>query len=126
MKVETGVVGMANGVVPIPTRIYYDALSDPYAVRFEFIEPGTKKVVWTFGRDLLIEGLKLPTGLGDVKVRPEFDAVWILISAPGGSCNFRYNRSDIQDFVNRMTYLVPRDKEHELVNWDEEMKVFEE
>ena len=43
--------------------------SDPYAVSASF---GTTagEIVWTFGRDLLRDGLGGPVGIGDVRVWP--------------------------------------------------------
>ncbi|MCG8965244.1 MULTISPECIES: SsgA family sporulation/cell division regulator [Streptomyces] len=55
--------------VPLSAELSYD-VADPYAVRLSFGEPTTSSVDWVFARELLAEGLRRPTGSGDVLVLP--------------------------------------------------------
>ena len=56
---------------PLEAELQYDP-SDPYAVTTVFMT-GRSQVRWTFGRDLLTEGLYEPSGDGDVHVWPCLD-----------------------------------------------------
>lgn len=88
---------------------------DPYAASIMFLT-GETEVAWTFGRDLLIDGLREPTGLGDVQLRPCLDsrghaAVIIELHSPAGGALARARMSDLEAFVDQMTTLVPRGAE---------------
>ncbi len=49
--------------------------SDPFAVAMTFVT-GEGDLVWTFGRDLLAEGITTPAGDGDVHVAPAIGLSW--------------------------------------------------
>src|SRR5436305_4454074 len=53
-----------GAVTPLEAELHYDP-SDPYAVTTVFMT-GASQVRWTFGRELLVEGLYEPSGDGDV------------------------------------------------------------
>ncbi len=97
--------------------------SDPFAVTMRlFAEPGT--VVWTFARDLLIEGLYDPTGAGDVQVwpclSPACQAVVIIeLSSPDGRAMLQASSRLVRDFVDRTLALVPRGEETPLLPLDD-------
>ncbi|MFI0713352.1 SsgA family sporulation/cell division regulator [Streptomyces inhibens] len=60
----------------LPLRMRY-LPEDPLAVRLDFAvadATAPNGVTWVFGRDLLATGLILPTGEGDVRVRPHGDS----------------------------------------------------
>lgn len=84
--------------------------SDPYAVTITFIV-GESEVGWTFDRDLLLEGLHEPAGLGDVHLRPCLDCegrtvVVIELHSPHGAALVEAPASDLHRFAGRMTTLV--------------------
>ncbi|MEV5595545.1 SsgA family sporulation/cell division regulator [Streptomyces sp. NPDC052496] len=56
----------------VPARLRYDS-GDPLAVHVVFPPAASldgAEVAWTFARDLLAEGLRAPSGKGDVRVWP--------------------------------------------------------
>ena len=53
---------------PLDARFRYSQ-HDPYAVKVLFL-CSERPVEWTFGRELLIDGVYRPTGIGDVVVWP--------------------------------------------------------
>ncbi|WP_093840184.1 SsgA family sporulation/cell division regulator [Streptomyces aidingensis] len=52
-----------------PVELHYTS-ADPYAVRLTFTLAGDPPVSWVFARELLVDGVSMPTGDGDVRVSP--------------------------------------------------------
>lgn len=85
--------------------------SDPYAVTMTFIT-GEGDLTWTFGRDLLVQGVGRPAGEGDVRVAPAIDengraVVEVALSSPDGHLVLQARSTDLSDFVARTTAVVP-------------------
>jgi hypothetical protein len=98
-----------GAATPMQAELTYDP-ADPYAVTAVFIT-GAGNVRWTFGRDLLVEGLYEPSGDGDVHVWPCLDAdghavVIIELCSPDGEALVQARTGDLTTFVERMTALV--------------------
>jgi Streptomyces sporulation and cell division protein, SsgA len=96
--------------------------SDPFAVTTVF-KTGSQAVTWTFGRDLLVDGIYHPAGDGDVHVWPclssEGDAVVIIeLCSPDGELLVQARSRDINRFVNAMLESVPQGRETEHVDLD--------
>jgi hypothetical protein len=94
---------------PIEAELQYDS-RDPYAVTTVFMT-GDGHVRWTFGRDLLREGLYEPAGDGDVHVWPCLDTdghavVIIELCSPDGEALVQARTEDLSAFVERMTKAV--------------------
>jgi hypothetical protein len=101
----------ANGdSAPLETELSYDP-SDPYAVTATFLTVAGR-VQWTFGRDLLIEGMSEPNGDGDVHVWPCLDnsahpVVVIELCSPDGEALVQVRAGDVAAFVERTKSAVP-------------------
>jgi hypothetical protein len=97
-------------------------VDDPYAVVAVFSsEPAA--VRWRFGRDLLIDGLHEPTGLGDVHLRPCLDSegrtvVIIELHSMGQEALIQARAGDVRAFVDRITELVPPGSESQHLDVD--------
>lgn len=94
--------------------------ADPYAVTAIFHSTGPV-VTWTFGRDLLIDGIYEPTGDGDVHVWPCLDrngsAVVVLeLCAPEGHVLVQTPSRPLTEFVAQMLDIVPRGAESDWVD----------
>lgn len=101
-------------VTPIDAELQYDPL-DPYAVTTVF-RTGTSTVRWTFGRELLSDGLYEPSGDGDVHVWPCLDSdgravVIIELCSPDGEALVQAKTGDLSTFVERMSRAVERGDE---------------
>lgn len=112
--VTVELVGPTGGVTPVRSELHYDP-KDPYAVTAVFMAGGSQ-VSWTFGGDLLRDGLNEPTGDGDVHVWPCLDAsgravVIIELCSPDGEALVQARTSDIAAFVERMNAAVPQGTE---------------
>ena len=98
-----------GSVTPIEAELHYDP-RDPYAVTTVFMT-GSTTVRWTFGRDLLCEGLYEPSGDGDVHVWPCLDSeghavVIIELCSPDGEALVQAKTTDLSVFVERMNKAV--------------------
>jgi hypothetical protein len=63
------VMGSGSGLVAVGVRLRYDS-ADPYAVLMTVRLPGDEPIPWTFSRELIDDGLRGASGLGDVTVAP--------------------------------------------------------
>ena len=114
-----------GAVTPIEAELHYDP-RDPYAVTTVFMT-GTSQVRWTFGRDLLVEGLYEPSGDGDVHVWPCLDSdghavVIIELCSPDGEALVQAKTGDLSSFVDRMSKAVEIGNESAHLNVDEAIK----
>ena len=110
-----------GAATPIEAELQYDP-RDPYAVTTLFMT-GANQVRWTFGRDLLCEGLYEPSGDGDVHVWPCLDShgravVIIELCSPDGEALVQAKTGDLTSFVERMTKAVEPGTESALIDVD--------
>ena len=75
-NVELEFVDPQGEATSIDADLVFDP-ADPYAITMVF-RTGVQEVLWTFGRELLVEGRYEPTGDGDVHV-------WPCLSSDGGA-----------------------------------------
>lgn len=114
-------IDTAGTGTPIDAELRYDP-ADPYAVTTVF-KTGANHVRWTFGRELLAEGLYEPAGDGDVHVWPCLDSsghavVIIELCSPDGEALVQARTTDLQSFVERMNQAVARGSESDLLDVD--------
>lgn len=70
---KTLVVEVRAGVTdrfPVLAHLSYDP-ADPFAVTVVFSHDGRVLACWQLDRDMLLDGLARPAGIGDVRLRPE-------------------------------------------------------
>ena len=108
-SVSLELIDPTGAVTPIDAELHYDP-RDPYAVTTVFMT-GTSAVRWTFGRELLCEGLYEPSGDGDVHVWPCRDSeghavVIIELCSPDGEALVQAKTTDLSVFVERMNKAV--------------------
>ncbi|RNL64857.1 SsgA family sporulation/cell division regulator [Nocardioides marmoriginsengisoli] len=90
--------------------------ADPWAVTMTLNADGGP-VVWTFARDLLLEGQYEPTGDGDVHVwpclSPSGEAVVIVeLDSPSGETLLQFPTRAVQDFIYASLETVPLGSEN--------------
>jgi hypothetical protein len=110
-----------GAVTPIEAELHYDP-RDPYAVTTVFMT-GASNVRWTFGRELLSDGLYEPSGDGDVHVWPCLDSeghavVIIELCSPDGEALVQARTGDLSSFVERMSAAVEPGRESDHLDVD--------
>ena len=76
--IHAELVALYDGTTPVRSRWSYRA-DQPFTVTAAFQTERGRWVEWAFSRDLLVEGLRGPAGVGDVRLHPETEA-------PGSRC----------------------------------------
>ena len=104
-----------RGLIENTTVVLRYTTRDPYAVRIAF---GSRRTMWGFARDLLIDGMNHPAGMGDVLVRPGHAGVHVTLRSPSGEAQLTFLRHELVPFVDTMQLMVPRGREHEHVDLD--------
>lgn len=99
--------------------------ADPYAVTMVF-RTGVQEVLWTFGRELLVDGLYQPTGDGDVHVWPCLSStgaavVIIELCSPDGELLVQASSRKVNTFVTQMLGSVPDGQESSFFDFDDEL-----
>lgn len=99
--------------------------ADPFAVTMVF-RTGVQEVRWTFGRELLVEGLYEPTGDGDVHVWPCLSSngsavVIVELCSPDGELLVQAGSRQVNTFVGKMLAAVPDGHESAFVDFDSEL-----
>ncbi|MFG3344447.1 SsgA family sporulation/cell division regulator [Streptomyces sp. NPDC048018] len=122
--VQARMVASAPRIESVAATLRYDR-EDPYAVSMAFPPPATLEgveVSWAFARDLLVQGVEGPAGVGDVRVRPYgYDRTVVEFHAPEGVAMVHIRTSELRSFLERSQHLVPRGLEHEYVDWDHDL-----
>jgi hypothetical protein len=99
-----------EAAAPVVTRWTY-CTDDPFAVTIEIQTRGNRFVDWVLARELLVEGLNTPAGIGDVRVRPanmgEWDVTLVEIRSPDGHAVLEVDRELLRQFVQATLDLVP-------------------
>ncbi|MFC8537648.1 SsgA family sporulation/cell division regulator [Streptomyces sp. NPDC057249] len=120
-SVQARMVASAPQMETLPAVLSYDR-SDPFAVRMAFPAPATlegTEVSWQFSRDLLAAGMEVPSGLGDVRVRPfGYDRTVLEFHAAEGIAMVHVRTADLRRFLRRAEELVPCGHEHRFLDLD--------
>jgi hypothetical protein len=110
--------------LPVRASMSYDA-RDPYAVRVAFHTGTGDAVQWTFGRQLLTDGVTAPTGDGDVRTWPATtdlgQVVCLALSSPSGSALFEVPVPELVEFLTMTYAAVPTGSESDHVDVDAEL-----
>ena len=113
--------------LPVRAGLRYDT-RDPYAVQVSFYTGSTAEgdtVEWTFARSLLSEGVRAPSGDGDVQVWPSMSGglsvVCLSLSSPSGKALFEVPLPDLAQFLAQTYDAVPTGTESDHVDVDAEL-----
>ena len=122
--VELEFVDTQGETTAIDADLVFDP-ADPYAVTMVF-RTGVQEVLWTFGRELLVDGLHEPTGDGDVHVWPCLSAngsavVIVELCSPDGELLVQAGSRAVHAFVSSMLESVPDGEEGSFVDFDSEL-----
>ncbi|MEV8600729.1 SsgA family sporulation/cell division regulator [Streptomyces griseoviridis] len=100
--------------LPVPAMLRYVA-ADPLAVHLDFpaeVSLDRTSVTWTFGRALLDDGLRSPSGGGDVHIWPCGENRTVLeFHSPFGLALLRFETAALRRFLLRTYAVVPEGQE---------------
>ena len=95
--------------VPVVTRWTYRA-DDPFAVSLAIRTGHDRWVEWLVGRDMVVEALSGPTGIGDVRMKPQviqgYDIVEIEIRSGAGRAVLEVDRDLLRGFIEAAAEIV--------------------
>ena len=108
--------------MPVTVELTWRA-SYPYAVELLFMAAhgDAHDVSWLVARDLLTEGLYLPTGLGDVHVRPhqcDPETTVLVLDAHEGRAEFVLDTDVLSDFLQATYEHIPPGAEYMALDLD--------
>ncbi|MFF8837184.1 SsgA family sporulation/cell division regulator [Streptomyces sp. NPDC015130] len=123
-SVQARLVASAPRMETVPATLRYDR-EDPYAVSMAFPPPATLEgveVSWAFARELLVQGVDRPAGVGDVRLRPYgYDRTVVEFHAPEGVAMVHVRTSELRRFLARSEHLVPAGSERDYLDWDHDL-----
>lgn len=94
---------------PVVTRWTYSA-EDPFAVTLAVRTRHDRWVEWLVARDLVVEGLDGPAGIGDIRMSPQhvqgYDVVEIEIRSTDGRAVLEVDRDLLRHFVEASIEVV--------------------
>lgn len=105
---------------PVRAELRYHR-RDPLAVEMRLSIARSPAVSWVFGRDLLIEGLRRPSGIGDVRIYPVHESVIIELRSCSGKAVLLSYLPDMAEFVEHIVSAVPVGAEISLEDVDREL-----
>lgn len=116
-----------GSALPVVASLQYDT-TDPFAVHVTFHTGGPGEdthVVWTFSRQLIVDGLDRPAGMGDVRVWPSADdggaSIALSLCSPSGEALFQVPRNALASFLSRTFAEVPIGAEGRHIDLDAEV-----
>ncbi|MBW8805025.1 MAG: sporulation protein SsgA [Catenulispora sp. 13_1_20CM_3_70_7] len=123
-ELQLRLVISGDSSLPVPAGLRYET-ADPYAVHATFHTGGQDTVDWVFARELLAEGLRRPTGTGDVRVWPSRSRgqaiVCLALSSPEGEALLEAPARALESFLKRTNAAVPPGLEHRFYDLDAEL-----
>ena len=99
---------------------------EPFAVTAAFILGDGPAVQWVMSRDLLREGVVMPTGLGDIRVYPVSDTLYMELASPSGRAILEAPIAPVIDFIRTVFTAVPEGRENEYFSVDAELDMLSE
>ena len=90
----------------VTTTLRYNVF-EPFQVTATLSLPDAPSVQWVLARELLREGLVIPSGLGDITVRPTPHGLLIGLRSPGGRALLLAPTEPIAEFVQAVYRAVP-------------------
>jgi Streptomyces sporulation and cell division protein, SsgA len=108
--IHAELVALYDGSTPVRSRWSYRA-DQPFTVTAAFQTERDRWVEWAFSRDLLVEGLRGPAGVGDVRLHPDAeDGLTVLvveIESPEGYAELELDHAGVSSFLEATGQIVP-------------------
>jgi hypothetical protein len=111
-----------TGDIPISCQLQYDP-DEPFTVNHSFMVV-PNPVQWTYGRDILLDAMMQPTGVGDVKAWVDGEKFYLQLKSPEGQARIWCPTSEMEEFIRLMVLMVPLGEE--TIDFDSELQAFME
>ena len=99
---------VSDGSLPLVHAEFRYRCCDPFAVQLRLSLGRFQAVSWTFSRDLLIAGIRRPSGIGDVRIYPGGDGVLIELRSPTDPhALLLADRLHLEQFLHHTLSIVP-------------------
>ncbi|HEY0453364.1 SsgA family sporulation/cell division regulator [Actinophytocola sp.] len=112
--IHAELVSLYDGTTPVRSRWSYRA-DQPFTVTAAFQTQRDRWVEWAFSRDLLVEGLTGPAGVGDVRLHPEAEngltMLVVEIESPEGYAELELDHEGVASFLSATEQVVPLGEE---------------
>lgn len=112
--VHAELVALYDGSTAVRSRWSYRA-DQPFTVIAAFQTDRDRWVEWSFARDLVVEGLAAPAGVGDVRLEPEVErelrVLAVEISSPEGYARLELDHNAVSSFIAATEEVVPLGEE---------------
>jgi hypothetical protein len=106
---------------PVHAEFRYRS-DDPFAVELLLSIDQSPAIVWVFGRELLLAGVRGPAGMGDVQIFPVYDGTVIELRSGEQSARLLAHTPDLLDFLDRAVELVPTGSESAFVEVESDLR----
>ena len=106
----------------VHAELRYDC-DDPFAVQMLLTIDESPAIGWVFGRDLVITGASMPSGVGDVQLYPTHDGIIIELRSASASVALLAYAADVAAFIGRTLAAVPIDTELDHYDIDGQLTV---
>lgn len=108
--IHAELVALYDGGTPVRARWSYRA-DQPFTVIAAFQTARDRWVEWAFSRDLLVDGLRGPAGVGDVRLHPEHEGeltmLVVEIESPEGYAELELEHAAVSSFLSATEQIVP-------------------
>src|SRR6478736_7608960 len=103
----TEMILLSEAALPAVNAELRYSTEDPYAVQMLLSVDQSPAISWVFGRELLMAGVRMPAGIGDVQVYPTHDGVIIELRSGSTAARLLAHIPDFTEFTDRSLQIVP-------------------
>jgi hypothetical protein len=114
-----------ESAVDVAAELFYTT-HDPMAVHMGLAVDGSPALEWGLSRDLLRDGLTIPTGFGDIHIFPVPQGVVIDLLSPHGTARLLADTRELAGFVDDMYETVADGDESPYLDLDHELAFLQE
>ena len=111
--------------VDVAAELFYTT-HDVLAVHMGLAVDGSPAVEWVFARDLLRDGLTIPSGSGDIHMFPVPQGVVIDLLSPHGTARLLADARELAGFVDEVYETVADGDESPYIDLDDELARLQE
>ncbi|MGI8592491.1 MAG: SsgA family sporulation/cell division regulator [Nakamurella sp.] len=119
--VETAMTLMSDPMPPTVQASFHYAAQEPFAVRLALSLDDAPAVQWVFARDLIVQGVRVPSGHGDIQFYPTSEGVVIELHSPDGDAHLLADEAMLTEFADAMEALVPSGRESDFCSMEQEL-----